>query len=405
MYNILLRFIYLLSYVNFIYPKRYRDWFVEQKKIFNKLKRNVNPVIWLHCSSVGEYEQLKPLIPGLKKINQQITITFFSKSGYENFKDYDLISQVSYLPIDIKSKMIKFISLVNPMMVIISKNDIWPNMIHCLKRKNIPLYLVGCKLNQNKINNILTRKYYKICLPKFSYIFCQDKLTHDFLVSEKISNNSIIGDTRINQVWIDSKNEFKDKNIHQFINGEITIIYGSVENSDYSKIINTINTQNKIKHIIIPHEPNEKSVNNLLNQISKKCIIYSKLPDENLSNYNILIIDVFGILKKLYAYSNITYVGGGFKKGVHNTLEPAVYGNLIVFGPKHTNFPETISFIKTQIAFCINGQTEFEKKIQHLIKNYKSKEEILHITNAFFEKKEKKIDLVLNYIYQDFNIK
>ena len=108
-YNIILKLISLLSVFKFIYPKKYRNWFLGQEKIFVNFKKNDQKSIWIHCASLGEYEQIKPLIPALKTINKNINITFFSSSGYLNFTDFKLIHQISYLPLDTKSNMEKFI--------------------------------------------------------------------------------------------------------------------------------------------------------------------------------------------------------------------------------------------------------------------------------------------------------
>ena len=136
MYNLLLRLMYLYLHLPFIGSRNRRTWLLEQKKIFKNLISNKKKSIWIHCSSLGEYEQIKPLIPELKKINPLITTTFFSPSGYENFKDFHLTNHLLYLPFDLEENMSKFIKAINPMMVIVSKNEIWPNMMKILKNKH-----------------------------------------------------------------------------------------------------------------------------------------------------------------------------------------------------------------------------------------------------------------------------
>ena len=162
MYNLLLRFIYLFAHIPLMGYKKRQNWILAQKNIFKNLKTNNKECIWIHCSSLGEYEYIKPLIPSLQQINPLITITFFSPSGYENFKDFDLINQISYLPFDLKEKVVKFINIINPMMVIISKNEIWPNMISYLEQKKIPRFLIGFKIKKEKIDNWFIKKYYSL---------------------------------------------------------------------------------------------------------------------------------------------------------------------------------------------------------------------------------------------------
>ena len=404
MYHILLIIIYFLSFFAIIYPKKYKVWFLEQKKIFKNFKPNVKKTIWIHCSSLGEYEQIKALIIPLKKINTHINITFFSPSGYKYFKDFDTVEQISYLPLDLKYRMRKFIDLINPMMVIIAKNDVWPNMITCLSDKKIPLYLIGCKIKSQKTNNWLSKYYYKKYFSKFSHIFCEDSVTDNFLKSNKIAESSIIQNTRINQVLIDSKNEFNNQKIDDFTKNWNTIIYGSIEKSDINIIIHTINNRKDLKHIIVPHEINDNIIYDLQKIISNKHILYSELKHHNVLDENILIIDKFGILKKIYQYSNIAYIGGGFNQGVHNTLEPSVYGNLILFGPQYLQFPEILFFLQKKTAFSIKNRSEFEQQLNTLLKNSHSRDRVLKITSSFFHTKDENVASIISKIKEHIQI-
>ena len=403
-YNIVLKFISWLSVFKFMYPKKYKTWFMEQEKIFINLKKNDKKSIWIHCASLGEYEQIKPLIPDLKTINTNINITFFSSSGYLNFTDFKLINQISYLPVDTKSNMCKFIENMNPMIVLISRQDIWPNMITYLYDHKIPLYLVGCKLRQNKINNWLFRTYYERHLSKFNFIFCEDHTTSKFIDSKNIPNK-IIGNLRIQQVLIDSKSNFNDVTIKSFIQNKKVIIYGSVENSDYKIIDHTIHSRKDVTHIIVPHEIDKTNTQKLKNAISSESLIYSEMKNMNQLYHNVLIVDVFGILKQLYKYSNIAYIGGGFNKGVHNTLEPAIHGNLILFGPKHINFLETSAFIKKGIASIVKDKFDCEQKINQFLKEYNSRKAVKNKVSDFFKSNTNNIKMITNHIQQDLNIK
>ena len=402
MYTIILRFLFLVLHFPLIIPRKYRNWLYEQKKISKKLKENKQKSIWLHCASLGEYEHIKVLIPELKKINKLITITFFSNSGYENFRDHHLIRQVLYLPVDFKSNMNRFIELINPMMVIVSKNDVWPNMATCIKNKEIPFYLVGAKLKKSKMNSFLHRVYYHKYFSKFSYIFCQDQLTYDFLKNRKIAPCVKISDLRIAQVVKDKQKLFVDKKIETFIKNKKTVIYGSVEKNDYDIIINTINKRTDVQHIIIPHDINKHELNKLQSKLKAKHILYSNIHDSDTIDSNILIVDIFGILKKIYKYCEIAYIGGGFDQGVHNTLEPAIYENLILFGPYHTHFPETFFLIEKNVATVVNNKMEFEQTLNQLLYEYQEKKQNISKTiSSFFKENIHNTDFVINTIKQD----
>ena len=183
------------------------------------------------------------------------------------------------------------------MMVIVANNDVWPNMVTYLKKNNVPLYLVGCKVKKEKTNNWFIRKYYRKYFAKFSHVFTQDEFTFKFLKTEKILNCSVIGNTRINQILLDKKQEFKCDKICTFIDQKKTIVYGSVDENDYSKIIHTINTNKDLKHIIVPHEINIQTITKLQHQLSENHVLYSKIENIKKTHENILIIDKFGILK------------------------------------------------------------------------------------------------------------
>ena len=190
MYNTLLKTVYFLSYVPGLYPNKFRNWFKEQKNT-SILKQKIKP-IWIHCSSLGEYEYIKPLIPKLKKINSEIYLTFFSSSGITHFSDYQMVTSQSYLPLDIKSKMSFFINQINPDFVLISQNDIWPNMIQLLYQNNIPTIVVGCKLSPLKVNNWIRKKYYSKYYALITHIFCADDFTIKYLQENRIHNTSLI---------------------------------------------------------------------------------------------------------------------------------------------------------------------------------------------------------------------
>ena len=388
---------YLCSYIPFIYSKRYKKWFIEQRNIFQNLNIKSDKNIWVHCASLGEYEQIKPLIGELRKYQLSIVLTFFSPSGYLNFNDFHLISQLSYLPLDTTYNMNRFLKIINPNMVIVSKNDIWPNMLHCVKKKKIPLYLVGYKVRKQKTKNWLIRQYYKKYLVDFSYIFCQDNFTYEFLKSQKINDCSVIGDLRIRQVLKDSKEKYKNSKIESLIQQKKTIIYGSVEENDYQIILNNINSRKDIAHIIVPHDIDKNKIKNLTNQITSEWIMYSAIKDQENINCNVLILDTFGILKKLYRYSKIAYIGGGFDNGVHNTLEPAIYNNLLLFGPNHKEFLETEFFIENKIAYPINDKKGFEQKITLLL-NYNNEDKIRKTITNFFNRSEIKLHSIVNRI-------
>ena len=359
-YDLTLRFIFVVLNIPLIHGNKYTSWLNGQRNIFSQIKKNKKKTIWLHCASMGEYEQIKPLLIHIKKQNPRIILTFFSPSGFENFQDHNLVYQVSYLPLDTKNNMIHFIDTINPQMVIVSKNDIWPNMIKCIHNNKIPLFLVGVKLKKSKIIRWINRQFYIRHFGLFSYIFCQDDITYNFLNTNNIKTCMQIGDLRAEQMIKEKSNIIKNQMISSFVKNKPTIIYGSLETNDYDIIIDFIKKRKDVNHIVVPHELKNSKMNDFVNKLQEEYFYYSKTSHKNIPEKNILIIDTFGLLKHAYRYSLITYVGGGFDQGVHNTVEPAIYGNQIIFGPKHKDFPETFLFIEKEIAQVVNNKNQFE---------------------------------------------
>ena len=402
MYNILLLLIYRIILI--VNPNKYQHW-IQQQQEFSKnihLNKNAEKVIWIHCASLGEYEQIKPLLSNLKKIKKNIHLTFFSPTAHTHFQDQKLISNISCLPLDTKLNMESFIENIQPMMAIISKNDIWPNMITSLRLKKIPVYMIGTKFKKTKMHNWFIQQYYRKYLPMCTHIFCQDQETYQFLINEKIGNASMIGDLRINQVLLDRKRQFHNKQLNNFCAKNKVIIYGSIEPGDYNIIIDTINTNKELKHIVVPHDNSIKTIKKITNQIQESYILYSEINNKKDIQENILIVNQFGILKYLYRFSDIAYIGGGFNKGVHNTLEPAVCGNLIFFGPKYKNFPETELFIKNNLANSVKNKLDFQKKLSSLTQNPRSKSMILKQFSSLLRQRKQNIKIIMEKINQQY---
>tara|TARA_B100001250_G_C19713350_1_gene750215 strand:- start:56 stop:1252 length:1197 start_codon:yes stop_codon:yes gene_type:complete len=345
-----------------VFSTRLKTWLIEQKKIKDFTKNlNNKKKIWFHCASAGEYEQIKPIITYFEKNHTDLIITFFSPDAYNHLKD-KIKHPCSLIPFDTKKRINDFIEKINPEKILIAKNEIWPNLINTSYKKSIPIYLIGSKIKSKKVNNIFYGKYYCYLLKKITRIFVQDLESKKILENKKI-DSILSGDPRIDQVLLDQlKIQEENQLIKSFIGQRKVILAGSTDFKDYNLFKNSMNSDQN-KWIIIPHTNSKKDINQVVKLINRKWSLYSNPND--LKNSKIIIIDKHGILKYIYKYANIVYIGGGFTKGVHNCLEPAIFGKPILFGPKYKNFPEANYFINNEIAFCVKNKKEFE----HLILN------------------------------------
>lgn len=395
LYNTSINIIYKAIPFLSIFSRKIYDWKKAQKKsdyILTNLKINTHTSIWFHCSSLGEYEQIKPLISHCQKnINKHIYITFFSNSGFNNLQTNHPRTTILMYPPDVKNVINNFIQTINPEKIFIAKNEIWPNMIELLYRKSVPIYLISSKFKATRINNLFYGNYYRKLLKKITKIFVQDLETKKILFKKNI-DCIVSGDLRINQVIANQNKIQKYDIIKKFKGNQKLIVVGSSHYDDYKIILNTIN-QSNYKWIIVPHENTKNEIDYLKNKIKKKYNLWSKI--ENIENKDVLIIDKIGLLKYLYFYADIVYIGGGFNKGIHNSLEAAVFNKPLIFGPKYDNFIEAESFIKHKIAFAINNKYEFEEILEKSL----DLNDIKNKTQDFFKKNTVNIKKIIDQVF------
>ena len=313
-------------------------------KSFKILKKEVKPNennIWFHVSSLGEFEIAKPIIELLKKRfdNIKIIVTFFSPSGYENSKEYEFADSKVYLPLDISFNAKKFISIVNPKITIFIKNDIWSNYINYLKKNGCLIYSLSSKFDKSQFYFKFYGYWFLNQLKKIHFFYVQDNNSKKILEKNSFKNIHISGDSRYTSVIDTLKKNKRITKVEKFINNKKCFIAGSIWENDIELIDKAVNSN--VKSIIAPHDISAKFINNLIKKYGDKCIKFSDLKNKNDFEKKILIIDSIGILKYLYRYANISYVGGGMgKNGLHNILEPAVFSVPVIIGKNFNRFSE-----------------------------------------------------------------
>lgn len=317
-------------------------------------------VYWFHCASLGEFEQGRPLIEALKKREDcQIIVTFFSPSGYEIRKNYELADLVLYLPKDSKKNAKRLIRLIQPSQIFFIKYEFWANYIFEAKSQNIPIYLVSGVFREDHIFFKWYGAFMRKILITFNTIFVQDLASQKLLKSINIQS-VLSGDTRYDRVIENAQNVFKYPEIENFIGNKKVFIAGSVWISDMQNMGNTISNLDEGWIVIIaPHEIKNQNLEEIESYFKGASIRYSEIGNNN--NKKCLIIDNIGMLMNLYQYADMAYIGGAFKTGLHNILEPASFGLPVIFGPKFSKFPEAYEFIEAEIGFSINNEQEFLK--------------------------------------------
>ncbi|MBC7391002.1 MAG: 3-deoxy-D-manno-octulosonic acid transferase [Opitutaceae bacterium] len=326
--------------------------------------------VWFHCASLGEYEQGKPVMEALKLEYPEVSIivTFFSPSGYKARKNSNLASYVGYLPMDTYENSREFVQIVSPKLAFFVKSEIWPNFINALKAKHIPMFLLSARFYDKQTIFKKRGGLFKAQLRKFDLIFVQNKSSQVLLKKHK-TDSIYSGDTRYDQVaqLLDNKKEYPL--IKKFIENRPVFLAGSCWPEDVA-VLKTFLKETKSKIILAPHDVSEKMINQVISDIGLPSIRYSTFSAEtNLSGFNVLIIDCIGMLASLYDYCTVAYVGGAFKQGLHNILEPAVYGVPVVFGPQIEEFAEAGEMIKNGGAFSCNTNDEMYECLKKLFAN------------------------------------
>lgn len=350
-----------------------------QKQTFDILAEKIQKgekYIWFHASSLGEFEQGRPLMEKIKSLHPEfkILLTFFSPSGYEIRKNYPGADIICYLPFDSKKNARKFLHLVHPFMVIFIKYEFWMNYLTQLKKRNIPTYIISAVFRPNQI---FFRPYagsYKNVLRAFDIFFVQDESSNDLLNSHGFKNILVCGDTRydrVSEICCQSKPVPFIESFCKNKNGEeaFILIAGSSWKKDEDIFIPYFNSSPNMKLIIAPHIINRERLDSIISRLNRPYLLYSQADEHKIKEAECLIIDSFGLLSSIYRYGKVAYVGGGFGEGIHNVLEAAVYGIPVIFGPNFQKFIEAKELIRTGGGFAIKNRKEFESLIKILISN------------------------------------
>lgn len=366
LYNILISVAGFVLKIAALFNKKIKLFIDGRKHTFFKLQQAIgktDEVIWIHCASLGEFEQGRPIIEKLKLKfpTKKVVLTFFSPSGYEVQKNYENADVVCYLSLDSVQNAKRFLEIVHPGLAIFVKYEFWPNLLKEIKISNIETLLISGIFRKNQLFFKWYGGWMRKSLTAFSHFFVQDENSKQLLNSINFNNVTVSGDTRFDRVFEITQQNNGLSFIEEFINKKYTVVAGSTWTADETMLVDYINnnaSENE-KFIIAPHNINAKDIADLKNSISKKVVLFSEKDHKNLSDYQVFIIDTVGILTKIYSYADLAYVGGGFTKtGVHNVLEPATFGVPILIGPNYHKFNEAIGLVKNKACFVINDTKE-----------------------------------------------
>ena len=371
-YNISINIIILALQPFRLFSKKLNIFFKDRVSSLNSIEEKIKPddkSIWFHVASLGEFEQIKPIIETLKLENDnlKILISFFSPSGFKSSLNYNIAERV-YLPLDTKKNVKNFINKINPNVAVFVKNDIWTNYLIELKKKEIPVYSISSKFYKSQFYFQSYGKWFLNKLKQIDYFFVQDKSSKELLNLNHINNVSITGDTRIDRVKEIVNQDKKFDSIEKFINKDICFIAGSSWEADNDIFLNSILDSNNIKTIIAPHNVIASDIENLEKKTQSLSVRYSRIDQDLDSSKKILIIDSIGSLKHLYKFADIAYIGGGMgDSGLHNILEAAVFAIPVIIGKNYIGFAEAEKLVKLGGVKSVNSKLEFDDIFNNLI--------------------------------------
>ena len=385
LYNIFIEFVdKIFLPVLSIFSKKISRFVDVRKDLLQEIDKDLDrkkKYIWLHAASLGEYELAIPLIKEIKKnFDNEIILTFFSESGFKLKERINQVSKTYFLPIDSNDNAKKLVKVFNPRFAVFIKSEIWPNYINELKKGNIKFYLVNYVYDKYK------SRVFKGILKKYTKIFTQEKNSERQLKNIKIDNALYIGNLKFNRAIMQKKEKYNNKKLNNYLGDDICIVFGSTWKRDEEIIFDYISKgiNKNVKYIIAPHEVSEKNISRLKSKLNNKVNLLSD-NEYNVQN-NVLIVDSIGVLKYLYSFSNISYVGGGFKKkGLHNVLEPCIYGNPVIFGKYFKFSNEAKGLIKLNCGFSIQNSKQLKNTINMLLADANKLKEIEIINSKFID--------------------
>ena len=357
MYNLII-YLYLLGVaVLSIFSEKVRKMWRGEREAIRVLREKVDPearYVWFHAASLGEFEQGRPLMEQLRREHPEykILLTFFSPSGYEVRKNYEGADIVTYLPVDTVTNARRFLRTIRPVMAFFIKYEFWFNYLHILKHRGVPVYSVSSIFRPGQIFFRWYGYQYAHVLKCFTKFYVQNEVSSQLLSTIGITNVDIVGDTRFDRVLQIKEAARQLPVVEAFLNGQGAVqsgkcfVAGSSWQPDEDIFIPYFNEHPDWKLIIAPHVIGEDHLQQIEAKLNGQSVRYSQAQQMvngqsvNSKFPRVLIIDCFGLLSSIYRYADVTYVGGGFGVGIHNTLEAAVWDVPVIFGPNNQRFQE-----------------------------------------------------------------
>jgi 3-deoxy-D-manno-octulosonic-acid transferase len=408
LYDLFIRiYPFIIKVISPFNPKA-KLWTEGRKDIMKQIEATVKPgddIIWMHCASLGEFEQGRPVLEKLRiqYTHCKILVTFFSPSGYEVRKDYEGADYVFYLPMDNESTAKRFIEHIKPKLILLVKYEFWYYYLSEACKQRVPIILISGVFRKDQIFFKPHGKLHREMLACFQQIFVQNQFSLDLLASIGFKNNvSIAGDTRFDRVIEIAENFKPIAAIEKFIKSADVIVAGSTWLEDDEELDHFANTNPHVKFIIAPHNVGKERIDEC-RKLYRRSMVFSEIKNEEfVEGKNVLIIDSIGMLSSLYKYATACYVGGAFgDDGVHNVLEAAVYEKPVVFGPEFEKYIEAEELVESGGGFTIENALELEKLLETLLQKGDEYHSASKASKQYVYSKRGSTEKIINYIQEN----
>ncbi|WP_111660177.1 3-deoxy-D-manno-octulosonic acid transferase [Olleya aquimaris] len=406
LYNIAIHLAKLVLKVLSLFNNKLNQGVLGRAKTFEKLEKAIKKsdnTLWFHCASLGEYEQGLPVFNELRKVypKHKIVLSFFSPSGYEIRKQAPFADVVVYLPLDTKRNAKRFINVVHPELTVFVKYEIWPNYLNEIQIRGLKAILISAVFRKDQSFFKWYGSQTKNALFAFDHIFTQNEASKKLLQSINYTAVTVSGDTRfdrvLNQLQIDNNLPF----VTDFKADKLCIVIGSSWPEDETILVDFINNYNgkPVTFIIAPHNIKSKQIAHLKASLKQKTILFTEKETKDLKDYDVLILNTVGLLSKVYSYADIAYVGGAMgTTGLHNILEPAVFGVPIIIGNNYNKFPEAFEMIANKGVFSVKNNEELSVILNKLIQDQTFREKSGTNNFKYIQHNEGAIDKILQYL-------
>ncbi len=403
MYNFAINLYSSAAKLDSLFNKKVKKMIVGQQACFETLRTKIEPdrrYLWFHAASLGEFEQGRPLMEYIRQAYPMygILLTFFSPSGYEVRKNYEGADIVCYLPFDKPKLVRRFLDLAKPYMAFFIKYEFWKNYLDELHRRQVPTYSVSSIFRANQVFFKSYGKGYRQVLHNFDHLFVQNETSKDLLQGIGVTNVTVAGDTRFDRVQQIRQQAKELPLLEAFKQGKLTFVAGSSWQPDEDLFIEYFNHHPEVKLVIAPHVIGEDHLQQIISKVKGKVVRYTQATMENVQDARCLLIDCFGLLSSIYRYGEIAYIGGGFGTGIHNTVEAAVYGVPVIFGPNHQRFMEAKDLIACGGAFSVNDGNELNDLLDKLLSDSSFLQDTGRRAGSYVSSRIGATDIILKHI-------